>query len=556
MKVLFVDDDSSILDQAKIFLEDEEERLDIETVASADKGLELLEEENFDAVVSDYQMSGMDGLEFLEILREDRNSDIPFILFTGKGREEVAMRALNLGADRYLEKGGNPRSQYGVLADAILQEVHHRMSEKDMQESEERYRRLFEMAQDGMIILDADSGKIKDANPYIQDLTGYSKEELVGKELWQIGTFENVVENKKRFDELVEDGFIRYKDLPLESKGGDEKTVEFVSNTYQAGGDKVVQCNIRDVSKRKEKEEELLKSEKKFRKSFEASPDPVFLLDEDGVFVDVNKSALKKLGFDKDEIVGSSLWDNPIFPQETIEKTTENFERRKEGEDVPPYTVELEDKGGQRMIVEINVGKFGEDGFEGEIVIGRDITKQKEKEEELRKERKRFLKIFNNANDAIYVHELDEEGMPSKFIEVNDVACEMLGYSREELLEMSPKDIDTSEKADGIPEVMEELLEEGEIHFDMYHGAKDGTEIPVEINSHLFELEGDKKIISVARDITERKKVEEELRREKERAQRYLETAEVMMVSINSQGEVIQANRKASEVLVMIRKRL
>ena len=127
--------------------------------------------------------------------------------------------------------------------------------ERELKKSEERYRRLFETAQDGMLILDAETGKIKDANPYIQDLLGYSKEELVGKELWEIGTFKNVVENRERFEDLVEKGYIRYEDLPLKTKDGERAPVEFVSNTYEAGGEKVVQCNIRDISERKEAEE-------------------------------------------------------------------------------------------------------------------------------------------------------------------------------------------------------------------------------------------------------------------------------------------------------------
>ena len=102
-----------------------------------------------------------------------------------------------------------------------------------------------------MLIIDAETGKINDANPYIQDLTGYSKEELVGKELWEIGTFKDIVENKERFEELVEEGYIRYEDLPLKTKDGNEAPVEFVSNTYYVGDEKVVQCNIRDITGRK-----------------------------------------------------------------------------------------------------------------------------------------------------------------------------------------------------------------------------------------------------------------------------------------------------------------
>lgn len=97
MDVLCVDDEPDILEQAKIFLEKEVDGLDVETATSAGEALNLLEEKDFDAVVSDYRMPEMDGLEFLEVVREERDSDIPFTIFTGKGREEVAMEALNLG---------------------------------------------------------------------------------------------------------------------------------------------------------------------------------------------------------------------------------------------------------------------------------------------------------------------------------------------------------------------------------------------------------------------------------------------------------------------------
>ncbi|KXA94587.1 hypothetical protein AKJ37_07475 [candidate division MSBL1 archaeon SCGC-AAA259I09] len=138
---------------------------------------------------------------------------------------------------------------------------------------------------------------------------------------------------------------------------------------------------------RKEMEEKFRKSERKFRRSFEASPDPVFLLDRDGVFVDVNETALQILGFEEEEIVGSSLWDAPFFPDETVEKTTERFERRKEGEEIPPYQAELKSRSGKRVFVEVNVRTFEKkDEFGGEIVIARDIT-------ELSRSSRRFLEV-------------------------------------------------------------------------------------------------------------------------------------------------------------------
>ncbi|OKY77093.1 MAG: Signal transduction histidine kinase with PAS and PocR sensory domain, partial [Candidatus Methanohalarchaeum thermophilum] len=178
----------------------------------------------------------------------------------------------------------------------------------------------------------------------------------------------------------------------------------------------------------------------------------------------------------------------------------------------------LTKSGEERTILWHNSALKDEDGsIIGHLSSGMDITERKRVEKKLKKERKRFQEIFNNANDAIYLHDLTEEGMPSEFIEVNDVACEMLGYSREEFLEMSPRDIDSSEKADEVPEVMEKLFNEGDVRFEMKHQAKDGTKIPVEINSHLLELEDEKRVLSVARDISERKKREEKLKKNEKR---------------------------------------
>jgi PAS domain S-box-containing protein len=117
--------------------------------------------------------------------------------------------------------------------------------------SELRYRRLFESAKDGILILDAVSGQIVDVNPFLIGLLGYSKEDLMGKELWEIGLFKDALDSKAAFEELQQEGFIRYEDLPLETRSGLVRNVEFVSNSYLAGESRVIQCNIRDITERK-----------------------------------------------------------------------------------------------------------------------------------------------------------------------------------------------------------------------------------------------------------------------------------------------------------------
>src|SRR6188472_1619506 len=118
--------------------------------------------------------------------------------------------------------------------------------------SELRYRRLFETAQDGILILDAATGKIIDVNPFLLDLLDYPFESMIGLRLWEIGQFKDIAANQAAFEALQTNEYIRYENLPLRTKTGKEIQVEFVSNVYFVGSDKVIQCNIRDISARAE----------------------------------------------------------------------------------------------------------------------------------------------------------------------------------------------------------------------------------------------------------------------------------------------------------------
>jgi len=124
----------------------------------------------------------------------------------------------------------------------------------ELEESEARYRRLFETAKDGILILDGDTARITDVNPFLQDLLGYSKAELVGKALWEIGPVKDIAASQEAMHHLQNTDYIRYEDLPLETKAGERKQVEFVSNVYLVNGWRVIQCNIRDITARKHAE--------------------------------------------------------------------------------------------------------------------------------------------------------------------------------------------------------------------------------------------------------------------------------------------------------------
>lgn len=184
--------------------------------------------------------------------------------------------------------------------------------------SETRYRRLFETAKDGILILDAATGKIDDVNPFLIDLLGYPYEDFVGKKLWQIGSTKNVKECKIAFMELQKKEYVRYENLPLETKDGRLIEVEFVSNVYQINHGKVIQCNIRDVTERKRDERAIKKAQEYSDSIVETIRESLLVLSADLKVLSANRSFYKTFRVKPEETdrqfifdLGDRQWDIP-----------------------------------------------------------------------------------------------------------------------------------------------------------------------------------------------------------------------------------------------------
>ena len=167
--------------------------------------------------------------------------------------ENAALRARL--AEQVDKSANRPSGKVGELPVYAIAE--RKRIEDALKASEVRYRRLFETAKDGILILDAATGRIADANPYLQDLLGYSHGELLGKMLWEIGPFRDIAASRVAFRKLQRKEYIRYDNLPLETKGRHCRHVEFVSNVYRENGTRVIQCNIRDITTRHQADEVL-----------------------------------------------------------------------------------------------------------------------------------------------------------------------------------------------------------------------------------------------------------------------------------------------------------
>ena len=141
---------------------------------------------------------------------------------------------------------------------------------KALRSSERQYRRLFEAAKDGILILNSVTGQIEDVNPFLVNLLGYSREEFMGRKLWEVGPFTDVAASKTAFEELQSKDYIRYDDLPLQTQDGRLVSVEFVSNVYALNGGHVIQCNIRDITIRKQMVDDLRRAKEEAEQANEA----------------------------------------------------------------------------------------------------------------------------------------------------------------------------------------------------------------------------------------------------------------------------------------------
>lgn len=171
-----------------------------------------------------------------------------------------------------------------------------------LQDSEKRYRRLFESARDGILILDANSGEVVDVNPFMLELLGYAYDDFLGKHLWEIGPFKDVSASKVAFKTLRDNKYIRYEDLPLETADGRIVEVEFVSNVYLVDHAQVIQCNIRDVTERRQVEAER----ERLLSAIEQADEMIVITNPDGAIQYVNPAFERVTGYTRQEVIGQN----------------------------------------------------------------------------------------------------------------------------------------------------------------------------------------------------------------------------------------------------------
>lgn len=253
-------------------------------------------------------------------------------------------------------------------------------AEELLRESEVRYRRLFETARDGILILNADTLKITDVNPFMTELLGYSRDEFLGKELWEIGFFADKKTSQAAFREVQETGYLRYADLPLQTKEGKPWDVEFISNVYEEDGQQVIQCNIRDIAER------MLADEARDRLAaiVESSDDAIFSKTFEGIVTSWNASAERMYGYTDEEAIGRHI--SFIAPPECADELEGILSNLKCGGRIKHLETVRVRKDGTIIHVSVSISPIisAEGRLLGASAIAHDITERKRAEAAMR----------------------------------------------------------------------------------------------------------------------------------------------------------------------------
>ncbi len=670
IQVLHIDDEIDFLTLTKEFVEHiAKEEIQIHSLSDSSQAMEVLKKNKYDVIVCDYLMPSIDGLGLLKCIKV-KNIDIPFIIFTGRSREEVVIQALNLGADSYLRKGGDAKSQFTELINDIknvvkrkrieeaLRESEERFShfmdnlpaiawikddkgkmwfinkymkeqtgikdslgqtvdellpaelartieeedkkireegitvttetradkqrfgqafntikfpiylkgktswiggigidvseqkeaEKELRESEEKYRLVFENSFDGISIIDTD-GTIIDVNKSTLDRYGYERSEMVGKNVLDFDTYVDPEFSESILQDIVKEKYITCEVL-AKRRDGTPYLMELSVNLVNLGDKQIIMAKSRDISKRKKSEKELRESEEKFRQIFNSTKDGMFIhyLDKNnklGKFIEVNDVVCEWTGYSRNELLEMTPYE---LDKEGIFARNKNIGEiyRKTGKIV--FEGHIVDKNGNSRFIEFSSHNFTLWERKVILTVARNITKQSEAEKKLMESEEKFRYIFQYANDAIYLYSITKNGMPGNFLEVNDNASKMLGYTKEEFLKMSPTNLPDSFTVKRVSGIVKEVIKKKQMTFEASHKTKEGKIIPVEISAHIFDFRGKQVMLSLVRDISERKSREEELQKSYNLYRILFETTGTANLLFDEEGTILLFNTRMESI--------
>lgn len=401
-------------------------------------------------------------------------------------RRDGSLLPVSVSANPILDQG---RVRGAVVAFTDISE--RLRSEAALKESEERFRLLFDNSNDGILVHEPGDhdqrGTFIEANEVICRRLGYRRDELLQLSPGDIED-PTLPPPQAAVEALERDGQCLFETQQM-TRDGRRIPVEINARLVQIGGRRLLQSVVRDISERKQAEME-------YRSIIATALDGFWINDLSGRLLEVNEAYSQMSGYSREELLSMRIPD--LEAKESAEATGAHIEQLlATGRD--RFETRHRRKDGSRMLIEVSARYLP---IRNGVLVAflRDITLQRRVEEH-------FRVLFNGSNDAIFVYRAGADGYDHPFIEVNSEACTRLGYSREQLLTLCPKDIDPPGDTNGT-DPWERLEQTGQALFESLHLAQNGHSIPVEINAQRLEIDGQPIVLAVARDISARKEAE------------------------------------------------
>jgi PAS domain S-box-containing protein len=517
IRVLHVDDEPSFADMAADFLEREDERIEVITETAATDGLDVLAAGDVDCIVSDYDMPGMDGLEFLKVVREE-HSDYPFFLYTGKGSEELASDAISTGVTDYLQKGSGT-DQYTLLANRLINAVEKRDAKKEARATTRRFETLLEHSADYIHVLSSD-GIAKYHSPSVKHVLGYEPAELD-----ETNPFERLHPDDRekawsKFEECVaEPGREVTAEMRARHRDGSWRWLEVKSRNLlddpAVGG---VVGNVRDITEHKNTEAAVDWHKAVIRNMGEG----VYVFDADYAFQFVSCRAgnigdISERNWTNRQL--SYLSDRGVLSDSEVSRIREETDRIVAG-DAEQVTLQVTPSLPESStVVELRLTSI-EGDTDRELILGttRDITEYKEHERELLEEKAFSDAALEGLADFYWAINLD--GTVTRW---SDTDGEVTGYTADEAVGMHSSAFHPDEHVPRIQQTIEKMREEGPTAVEAELLTKHGERIPyyftgVPITDDSGQIHS---FCGLGQDITEQKERERELERQNERLEEF-----------------------------------
>ncbi len=555
IRVLHVDDEPDFADIARIFVEREDDRFDVEIATGPTEALDRLDGERFDCIVSDYDMPGQNGVEFLEAVRDDY-LNIPFILFTGKGSEEVASEAISAGVTNYLQKESGT-SQYTVLANRIRNAVDKYYAQTELADREKRLNLFFEQSPLGVVEWDERFDFVR-INDTAEDILGYAQDDLVGCSWEKIipesdrDTVANVVAD------LLEDKGGYHSINENVRKNGERIMCEWHNRVVTDDDGDVVSIfsQFQDITERKRRERENDRRRHRLEQILKTVPGCVVQLDADGQFVFANERAEEILGLESDEVTDRThndpRWDlqdpngNPIRDEELP------FEQiRATGEPVYGERLGIQWPDGTRKLLLVNGAPvFDEDGaFESAVFSLADITDQQERQQELNRTRRRLELALETTGTGVFEWNLETDEV-------------IWSDSLERVMGLEPGEFEGTFEAfidrvhpDDLPRAQDQIdhaIETDSLYQTKLRMRQANDDYQwVEVRGRVIRDEDGDRMVGVHHSITEQKERELKINRQQSLLKAQQEAMINGLLVVNEQGDIVSYNNRFVEMWVL-----